>query len=142
MYDAVTLLTAVKAVNPQDDWGLVFSTVLTGIVVVFLVLVLLIVFLELMGRFFSRSEKKKSPTEDKPAELPIITPGNARFEKASENITGNENDIIAVISAAVAAIGESEGKTYTVKNIRKREKTARTGWGAAGIRESMNRFPK
>lgn len=144
MHDAFTftLLAAAKAVNPQDDWGLVFSTVLTGMVVVFLVLVLLIVFLELIGAFFSRGEKKKNGAEDKSADIPVTFPVSVQPQVSIKSDSNSENEIIAAIAAAVAAVGASEGKSYTVKSIKKKEKAVRSGWASAGIRESMSRFSK
>lgn len=145
MYNALTLLSAVKPVNPQDDWSLVFATVVTGMVVVFFILLLLIGFIMLMGKVFYRGEKKiKSESENKTAES-IITHSTPERTKNTYN-NGINGEIVAAITAAVAAIGEDEGKTYAIKNISKRKNAPRSdrtsGWGAAGISESMRPFVK
>ncbi|MDR0223241.1 MAG: hypothetical protein LBI38_06910 [Oscillospiraceae bacterium] len=44
-------------------------------------------------------------------------------------------EIIAVISAAVAAFAEAEGKRYEIKSVKK--KVLRSAWGKAGVWENI-----
>lgn len=53
-----------------------------------------------------------------------------------------DDEIIAVISAAIAAISSEEGKTYKISAITPRDKGAgvRTAWSVAGLMESTRPF--
>lgn len=115
------------------DWGIIGSTVVTGIVVVFLILAILVGFLSLMGTILRRKKTAPAPAVTAPpAPAPII-----RQEEADEE---DDNELIAVISAAVAAYGEAEGKQYRVVGVKKRDKALRSGWSAAGIAENTRGF--
>lgn len=122
------------------DGAYVATVVLTGLIVVFLGLVLLIIFVWLMGKIFDSIEaKKKRSSEVAPpvAETPVIsTPVSA--VAAPETEDGISDEIIAVISAAVAAMSDS----YTVKSVKKvsLKSSRRTAWGAQGISESTKAF--
>lgn len=136
MHNAIMLLN--KAVYPNEDWGLVFATVITGLVVVFIILLLLIGIIELMGRAFSGGKGKSKSSGEKPE--PLAAPRNIRSKQEPIQASNSGDEIIAVISAAIAAIGESEGKSYSVTSIKKKEKPLRSGWANAGIKESMRPF--
>lgn len=86
------------------------SVVFTGIVVVFLALLILIVFLYLMGGIFSALEKRK-PAAPAPAAAPAAP--------AAQN--GLSNDVVAAISTAVAIALEEEGNSapFEIKSIKK-----------------------
>lgn len=141
-YIGLKLLTATEAlktkpVNPQDDWGLVFATVVTGIIVVFIILILLIFILVLMGKLIAKGDKTTEVIAEK-KESEAVAVRTVDFMK--EQVTGGEHEIIAVISAAIAAISENEGKNYNITNIKKKEPAVRSNWAKAGISESMNSF--
>lgn len=112
------------------DWGIVGSTVVTGIVVVFLILAILVGFLSLIGYILGQKKKASAPVVAAPhAPAPVV-----RQEETDEE---DDNELIAVISAAVAAYGEAEGKQYRVVGVKKRgDKAFRSGWSAAGIAEN------
>ncbi len=127
----------------EGNWGLIGSTVVTGIAIVFLILAILIFFLWAMGKIFTSVENsKKKKAEIKAAEAAASTPAPAAQPDEAEVFEEYEDDdeIIAVISAAIAAYGEAEGKQYRICGVRKREKSQRTGWSAAGIAENMRGF--
>ncbi|MCM1335174.1 MAG: OadG family protein [Eubacterium sp.] len=125
---APRLLSAAPA---TDYWGTVGSTVVTGIVVVFLILAILVGFLSLMGVLLRKKKKDPAPAAPAPSvSAPVIR------EAAEETEEEDDGELIAVISAAVAAYGEAEGKQYRVVGVRQREKTLRSGWSAAGIAEN------
>ena len=130
-------------VNVAGNWGLIGSTVVTGIVIVFLILGILIFFLWAMGKIFQsidNSNKKKK--EQKAAEAAASAPAPSAPPVVEEVYEEEDDDdeIIAVISAAIAAYGEAEGKQYKICGIKKREKSQRSGWSAAGIAENMRGF--
>ena len=138
------------------DWGLIWSTVITGIVVVFLILIILIVFLIIFGRIFKAVNKAAEKREALKVEGIVVPqsfrlqhPGNAQQTEtpssgAAEEATDeweeeDDSEIIAVITAAIAAYGEAEGKQYRIAGV-KRQKNRRSGWSTAGIADNMRGF--
>lgn len=113
----------------------VTAVVITGLTVVFLGLIILILFVWAFGKFFTR--KKKTAAQEKPAVTakPAVTP------VTKPHTDDNQEEIIAVISAAVAAIGASDGKNYKLKSVRAvKNKPSRSAWSLAGIQNDTNPF--
>lgn len=139
---------AVEVVNDrllvEGNWGLIGSTVVTGMVIVFLILAILIFFLWAMGKIFQSIDKSnQKKAEQKAAEAAAAAPAPAAQPVEAEIYEEDDEDddeIIAVISAAIAAYGEAEGKQYRISSVKKREKSQRTGWSAAGIADNMRSF--
>lgn len=140
-------LCAAEATAVQEstgyDWSLIWSTVVTGIVVVFLILAILVFLLWLMGKIFSgvnkSGEKKKKAAEAAEAAIKDAEP-EQQAETAEEYCEEDDGELIAVISAAIAAYGEAEGKQYKITSVRKRDKAARSAWSAAGIADNTRGF--
>jgi len=126
----------------EGNWELIGSTVVTGVVIVFLILAILIFFLWAMGKIFQAvGNAKKKKTEENAlviAVAPAVSESQADEAEIYEE--SDDDEIIAVISAAIAAYGEAEGKQYRICGIKKREKSQRSGWSAAGIAENMRSF--
>ena len=129
-------------VNVDGNWGLIWSTVITGIVIVFLILAILIFFLWAMGKIFQIIENSKKKKTEENALVIAVAPAVAETQSDEAEIYDefDDDEIIAVISAAIAAYGEAEGKQYRICGVKKREKTQRSGWSAAGIAENMRSF--
>jgi len=128
-------------VSVAGNWGLIGSTVVTGIVIVFLILAILIFFLWAMGKIFQGIENsKRKKAEQKAAQVTETAPAPVVQPEIEEVYEDDDDEIIAVISAAIAAYGEAEGKQYRICGIKKREKSQRSGWSAAGIAENMRSF--
>lgn len=134
--------SAKEQLSDPDYWGSVGILTITGIMVVFLILAILIFFFWLMGTIFkaidkSRAAKKAASLEAEktPAPAPVVE------AVAEEEEPDNDDEIVAVISAAIAAYAEAEGTAYTITGISKR-KTARTrsAWSMAGISDNMRQF--
>lgn len=121
--------------NSSDDgyWGLVASTVVTGFAVVFLVLAILIGILYIMGAILGRKKKSAEPVR---TEAPAVQPASEIIEEVYED----DGEVIAVISAAIAAYGEAEGKQYRITGVKKRDKSQRSGWSNAGVIENTRGF--
>jgi len=119
---------------PSDNWNLVGSTVLTGLVVVFIALVLLIAAFWLIGVFFSPKKPQKAEIKEV-APPPVLEPAETETQ---DDVT--DNAVIAVIAAAIAAYGAAEGKTYRINSVRMAAHTMRKPWNAAGITENMRGF--
>lgn len=138
--------TAEKSIAQQqiadpDYWSSVGIITLTGLLVVFVILALLIFFFMLLGGIFKsidNSKKKKAEAKAAEASKPS-EPVQAAVEEASVEEVGDDDELIAVISAAVAAYTDGDG--FTIKSVRKHEgKRARSAWSAAGITENTRPF--
>ena len=129
-------------VNVAGNWGLIGSTVVTGIVIVFLILAILIFFLWAMGKIFQSIENSKKKKTEENALVIAVAPSvpDTQTDETEIYEESDDDEIIAVISAAIAAYGEAEGKQYRICGIKKREKSQRSGWSAAGISENMRSF--
>lgn len=104
-----------KTLTPMaEDMTLSYVTavVITGLTVVFLGLIILILFVWAFGKIFSR--KKKPAVQEKPVETAKPAAAPVSIPKTDDN----QDEIIAVISAAVAAMGASDGKTYKLRSVR------------------------
>lgn len=126
----------------QMQMSYVFAVVITGLVVVFLGLILLIAFISLIGKIFSVIEKKRAEkSADKGNEAPAVqkpVPAVSAVPAAS----ASDDEIIAVISAAVAMMSAADNTTYRVKSVKAVSSNAAAGnaWAAAGLREYTNPF--
>lgn len=139
MFDFLAISAAeAYTLMPSDDgyWSLVGSTVVTGMVVVFLALAILIGFLFLMGAILSH---KKKPKEEK-AEVAAVQNNPAPEAEIIDAAEEDDSEVIAVISAAIAAYSEADGKQYRITSVKKREKNQRSGWSAAGVIENTRGF--
>jgi len=140
--------TADKSIAQQqladpDYWSSVGIIALTGILVVFLILAILIFFFYGLGAIFkaidkSKAAKKAAAAEAaKQTEAPAPTPALVVEEAADDD---NEEEIIAVISAAIAAYAEEDGTSYTIRSIRRKGDHTRSAWSMAGINANMRQF--
>lgn len=139
-----SLGSAKEQLSDPDYWGSVGILTITGILVVFLILAILIFFFWLMGTIFkaidkSKAAKKAAALEAEKAAAPAPAP--VVETAVEEDEPDNDDEIVAVISAAIAAYAEAEGTAYTITGISKR-KTARTrsAWSMAGISDNMRQF--
>lgn len=124
----------------QMELSYVFAVVITGLVVVFLGLVLLIAFISLIGTFFKRADKNKKAADGEkstPVPAPKAAPVSVKPVQAAD-----DDEVIAVISAAVAMMSETDGTAYKIKSVRAASNgvPARNAWASAGLRESTNPF--
>lgn len=116
-----------------------WATVITGMVVVFLILGLLIGLLYIISFFCNLGNKKKKDAKaDEKTAAPAPAPAPAPVEIIEED--ENDDEVIAVISAAIAAYTAGDGKTYAIKRIKRAEKQPRSSWGNAGVNENTRSF--
>ncbi len=134
--------TAENQLKDPDYWGSVGIITLTGILVVFLILAILILFFWLMGTIFksidkTRAAKKEALKLNAPA--PAAAPAPVVEEAAEEEELDNDDEIVAVISAAIAAYEGDSG--YAIKSIsRHTDRRTRSAWSLAGIGKNMSQF--
>ena len=134
--------TVKEKILVEGNWELIGSTVVTGVVIVFLILAILIFFLWAMGKIFQAVGNAKKKKTEENALVIAVAPAvsESQTDEAEIYEESDDDEIIAVISAAIAAYGEAEGKQYRICGIKKREKSQRSGWSAAGIAENMRSF--
>jgi len=116
------------------DLGFDVVVTITGIVLVFLILILLMAIITLEGKIFdSMNAKKKAAKEaaKAPAAQPAAQPAApAPAPQVEEGIPG---DVIAAIMAAIHAMGNGK---YTLKAVRR----SKNGWGNAGVNDTTAPF--
>ena len=121
----------------STDWSLGINVTITGLVVVFGMLVLLVFVLFLFGLVFDKTPKKaKTVKEEKkpePKVAPVVSPSK------TENNTQSD-EIIAVIAAAVASMYEGSDVKPVIRRIVKNERRARPAWTSAGVFENTRSF--
>lgn len=118
------------------EMSYVIAVVITGLVVVFLGLVLLIAFITLVGKIFEKIDKSKAAKKTEET-VPVPAP------KAAPAVqTADGDEIIAVISAAVAMMSAADGKPYRIKSVKPAagKGSSRSAWAAAGLRDYTNPF--
>ena len=127
--------------SDPDYWGSVGIITITGILVVFFILAILIFLFWLMGNIFQNIDKSRKAKAEpaKAAAKTAPAPAPAPVEEIAEE-EDNDDEIMAVISAAIAAYAEEEGTSYTIRDVRKRDKRARSAWSLAGIGENTRPF--
>lgn len=129
----MTFLADTLEMNVENVAAVVF----TGLIVVFIGLVLLIAFVSFLGKFFTKKPKAK-----KEKKITIV-----KEEKivSSEKITppvveeGISDEVVAVIAAAIAAMGAKSGKKLALRSVRN-AKPQRNAWATAGIMENTRPF--
>lgn len=118
------------------DLGFDVVVTITGIVLVFLILILLMAIITLEGKIFdSMNAKKKAAKEaaKAPAVQPAAPVQQAAAAPAPQVEEGIPGDVIAAIMAAIHAMGNGK---YTLKAVRR----SKNGWGNAGVTNTTAPF--
>lgn len=124
----------------------VAAVVITGLVVVFIGLILLILFVDVLGKIFTF--RKKAASKPKPAAPVPKAEGKKNVIVSSEPSVsqkvpivekGISDEVVAVIAAAIAAMSAGSGKKLAIKSI-KPSKNQRNPWAAAGLQENTRPF--
>lgn len=114
------------------------GVIISGLAVVFLVLLLLVGFVSLFGSFFKKGKKEPPVKQAPPPKQEIKNP-----VPVSAPVPEEDNDeIIAVISAVVAQMSIQDGKNYRIKSVKaKNQKSGgRPVWASEGLRQNTNPF--
>ncbi len=128
-----------------DYWSSVGIITVTGVLVVFFILALLIFLFWGMGQIFKTLDKKKAAKLEaekaaKAAEAAKKAESAPVAEEVSDEDYSDDDEIIAVISAAIAAYSEQDGKSYEIRSIRRKDSRTRSAWSLAGIGENTRPF--
>ncbi|SDA23942.1 sodium pump decarboxylases, gamma subunit [Ruminococcus sp. YE71] len=125
----------------------VASVVFTGIAVVFVALILLIALVWCYGKIFETvNAKAAAKAEAELAKKAEAAPKTAevavKAAPAPVVEDGIEEEIVAVISAAIAAYGAQTGKKLAVRSIKASggAPSGRNAWSAAGLAEATRPF--
>lgn len=143
---AAQMVAAKSTISPdQKDLGAgtVASVVITGIVVVFIGLVLLILLVSIYGKIFdvinSRAARKAEEAK-KAAEAAKAVAKPEPIKVAAPVVEdGIEEETVAVIMAAISAMSSAEGKKLVLKSV-KTVKPQRPTWSTAGIIDNTRPF--
>lgn len=103
------------------------TVVLTGLVLVFAILIILTFLLYLEGKIFASFGKRKKEKEAMKVNLPVPVQATADIAPAIQE--GIPSEVIAAIAAAVASL---EGGKYVLHTV-SRQKSGRSEWGLAGV---------
>ena len=118
------------------------KVVLTGFVVVFTVLILLIVIIKVYSTIVTKAQqtgkkKKEKVTEtESSSPAPVVKPDVKASVRAVQD--GVSEEIVAVISAAVATMYGSPEKAK-IKSIKKSD-SGRSAWANAGLLDNTRPF--
>ncbi len=111
------------------------NVTVSGLVIVFAMLILLVMIIIAFGKIMSSNQNKESkpkaePKAEKPVAAQVVTP----------SVVSADDEIIAVISAAVAAVYSGSGKTAIVRSIKPAGTAGRSAWGTAGLHQNVKSF--
>ena len=112
------------------DLGFDVVVTITGIVLVFLILILLMAIITLEGKIFDSMNAKKKAAKEAANAAPVQQAAAAPAPQVEEGIPG---DVIAAIMAAIHAMGNGK---YTLKAVRR----SKNGWGNAGVNDTTAPF--
>ncbi len=120
------------------DLGYDVIVTITGIVLVFLILVLLMAIITLEGKIFDAMNGKKAVAKAASAAKPAApvnqaaapAPAKAAAPQVEAGIPG---DVVAAIMAAIYSMGNGK---YVLKAVRR----GKNGWGKAGVNDTTAPF--
>ena len=126
------------------DLGYDVIVTITGIVLVFLILVLLMAIITLEGKIFDAMNGKKAAAKAasaakpaapvKQAAAPAPAPAPAPAKAAAPQVeAGIPGDVVAAIMAAIYSMGNGK---YVLKAVRR----GKNGWGNAGVNDTTAPF--
>ena len=134
-----------KGTEKLDGTQITAMTII-GLSVVFFALLILVIFLCTSGSFFKAAKpgqkaaaetKKQAPAKPVPAAKPA--PAKAAVQAAVS--AEDDSEVVAVIMAAIAAMGAADGKQYRVKSVRPVSGgSGRSAWAQAGIADLTRPF--
>lgn len=139
----------------EITWGNTLSVVLTGLVVVFAALVILIFLVWLMGKIFIAIGNKKNKEQEqqkqdarRQAQQAMADQAKADQVKTEQAGTGQIEEgippeVVAAISAAVAVVMEESapGAAYTIQRVQRAD-VGRSAWGNAGLAAQLSPFDR
>ena len=125
----------------QMDWSYVGAVVISGLVIVFVALILLIIAVWIMGKIFTALKSGKSGKGSKTVETAAPAPQLKKEAAPVSQDTEDDSEIIAVIAAAVAAMSEEMGQPLRIRSIKRAGGiSAGNYWARAARSENTRAF--
>ena len=122
----------------------ILSMTLIGLSVVFFALLILVIFLYCSGSIFKKSSRSAAPKKTaSPSAAAAKTPAAPKAAApAKPAASGEDEEVIAVIMAAIAAMGAADGKQYQLRSVKQvtRGGSGRNIWAQAGILDATRPF--
>ncbi|HOP09996.1 MAG TPA: OadG family protein [Oscillospiraceae bacterium] len=118
-------------------------TTLTGLIIVFAILIILTLVISLFGKIGAASAAKPGKKTDKAADSNPKPPVKTAPPVSKSVQTTEDDSLIAVIAAAVHAFGESVGQKLAIKSVQRvprKSKDGRSAWANAGVRDNTRSF--
>ena len=109
------------------------SVVLTGIAIVFGMLLLFVIIISIFGMFNKKGKQTKTESKTTPIKQAKIAP-------VKTTASNEDDDIIAVIAAAVYTMYEGTGKRAIIRSIKPIASKGRTAWATAGLMNNIKSF--
>lgn len=136
----------------MENLNLCLTILITGFVVVFAVLILLIAIIKIYGTIVSKAlsatqerkarkaaEKKKALEQEKAQQSEKASPAAAASAAPAPTVQGISPEIVAVIAAAVdSTYGAGCAKITSIK--KSKTNNSRPAWGMAGVFENTRPF--
>lgn len=121
------------------------KVVLTGFIIVFLMLILLIFIIKIYSSIVTAVQnagtksKKKNVKQDQTITKTEVTAAPVIASETQTLEDGVSDEVVAVISAAVAAMYDSPSKAR-IKSIKKSSNGGRSAWANAGVLDNTRPF--
>ena len=128
----------------MTDWNLAINVTVTGITLVFSMLVLLVLILMLFGTI-SESLKKSADKKAAKAREQALNALSEDVDDSYDTTVANANnsrlsgDVVAAISAAISVMYMGSAKKPVIKSIKK-SNGRRSAWATAGIQNNTRSF--
>ncbi|MBQ5885402.1 MAG: OadG family protein [Clostridia bacterium] len=116
-------------------------TTFSGIAIVFGMLLILVVMIAIFGLFakVGNGESDKKAKIEKASKVKKVPEPSSVKSVVNTSSNVDDEEVIAVISAAVAMMYEGTGKKAVVRSIRP-SSVGRSAWANAGIRDNVRAF--
>lgn len=131
----------------MQNMNLAMVVLIAGLIIVFIMLILLTLIIKLYGTIIYKNQTNKKQAASKTKKTVKTKSNSGDLAGSTENNFVNSDDlsdeILAVISAAVASLGAADSKYYAVKSIKQSLNQAtsnRLEWGMAGKLQNTKPF--
>ena len=145
MYPQIRLAEKALRGTEKLEGSQILAMTMIGLAVVFSALLILVIYLYCSGSLFKKANgsRKSAPAKAAPAAKPVpAKPAPAApAAKAVPAAAGDDDEVIAVIMAAISAMGAAEGKTYQLRSVRPVTRgSGRSAWAQAGLSDTTRPF--
>ena len=130
------------ALQTDDKVTLSLTILLTGLVVVFLVLIVLTEIIKLYGTLvYNATNKNTKPKPVEKAQEPAPAPVSAPVPAAPAAPAVEDGIPGEIVGAMAAGVYCTEGASVSaIKSIRRSRSASRSAWGMAGVMENTRPF--